>query len=360
MGLPELRPQEPLYRQIVAHFQERIRCGDLAPGDAIPPTFELARQFKVANQTAQNALRELSRRGLITRRPRKGSFVSPNLKAATIALVCGRSLLTEPDTRVYAQISWHLGKELAVRGYGSKLYTPSRPEEERTMLDDLSRDIRAGAIRAVAVVNESSQIGGWVKDECQVPWQFTGAYKGKSSSDPGWLRMGLGYLGQRGYRRVGIVVSSFGRGRELPKFRGELAAAQAWLKASPEVELIVPASNFPEQGMAAILARIDRPAPMPEALFVLDDNVCSGVILGLLSRHLHYPRDLGLLAVANKGIPILSPVPLSCIEWDSLGIARQNVLKLLNLLEGGDASLEAIAAADFNPMQLKEGKSCGE
>ena len=58
-GCIKLKQATPIYRQIILQIEEMIKKGEIKPGSRIPSTFDFARQFNIANQTAQNALKEL-------------------------------------------------------------------------------------------------------------------------------------------------------------------------------------------------------------------------------------------------------------------------------------------------------------
>lgn len=66
----------PLYRQVSAALEARVRAGELAPGDALPKEGALAQEFGVNRLTVRQALGELAQRGLIRTVHGRGSFVA--------------------------------------------------------------------------------------------------------------------------------------------------------------------------------------------------------------------------------------------------------------------------------------------
>ncbi|WP_327175412.1 TetR/AcrR family transcriptional regulator C-terminal domain-containing protein [Streptomyces sp. NBC_01335] len=58
-------PQEPPYRRIAGALRKRIESGELGPGDRIPSTREIARQWGVAMATATKVIAELRHEGLV-------------------------------------------------------------------------------------------------------------------------------------------------------------------------------------------------------------------------------------------------------------------------------------------------------
>lgn len=55
----------------------RIRMGEYSPGARIPTVRELAKEYRISNSTAAEAVRQLAEKGWITSSPKRGSIVSP-------------------------------------------------------------------------------------------------------------------------------------------------------------------------------------------------------------------------------------------------------------------------------------------
>jgi GntR family transcriptional regulator, histidine utilization repressor len=72
----------PLYMQLKEHVLQNIRSGEWRSGERVPSEHELVRKFKVSRMTANRALRELMRSGVLARVAGVGTFVG-DLKAAT-------------------------------------------------------------------------------------------------------------------------------------------------------------------------------------------------------------------------------------------------------------------------------------
>lgn len=66
----------PPYARIAAELRRRIRDGEFAPGDRVPSTRGLARQWNVALATATKALAALRQEGLVEAQPRVGTVVA--------------------------------------------------------------------------------------------------------------------------------------------------------------------------------------------------------------------------------------------------------------------------------------------
>jgi GntR family histidine utilization transcriptional repressor len=67
------------YQQLKAHILESIQAGRLRPRDRVPSEQELVRRFGVSRMTANRALRELARDGVVVRHTGVGTFVAEGL-----------------------------------------------------------------------------------------------------------------------------------------------------------------------------------------------------------------------------------------------------------------------------------------
>ncbi|MFJ4869614.1 TetR/AcrR family transcriptional regulator C-terminal domain-containing protein [Streptomyces sp. NPDC088757] len=95
---PSHRPTPP-YRAIAAELRRRIRAGELSPGDRVPSTRSITREWGVAMATATKALAVLRQEGLVRPEPGVGTVVTarrgPAASAGTAsAPVPGPTLLT--------------------------------------------------------------------------------------------------------------------------------------------------------------------------------------------------------------------------------------------------------------------------
>ncbi|HEY3607567.1 MAG TPA: TetR/AcrR family transcriptional regulator C-terminal domain-containing protein [Pseudonocardiaceae bacterium] len=68
--------EDPPYARIVAELRDRIDAGALAPGDRVPSTREITRQWGVAMATATKALTTLRQAGLVRSVPGIGTVVN--------------------------------------------------------------------------------------------------------------------------------------------------------------------------------------------------------------------------------------------------------------------------------------------
>lgn len=70
----------PLYLQLKAALEERIRTGALSPGQALPSERKLAEALGISRLTVRRALDELVAGGVLTRKQGSGTYVTPRVE----------------------------------------------------------------------------------------------------------------------------------------------------------------------------------------------------------------------------------------------------------------------------------------
>jgi|WetSurMetagenome_2_1015567.scaffolds.fasta_scaffold279657_1 GntR family transcriptional regulator, arabinose operon transcriptional repressor len=65
-----------LYEKVVADLTQKMSERLIIPGQRIPPEKELCREYQVSSITVKRAMKELSKKGLVVRRPKLGTFAA--------------------------------------------------------------------------------------------------------------------------------------------------------------------------------------------------------------------------------------------------------------------------------------------
>src|SRR5260370_24674342 len=128
-----------LQDQIARQIRERIRSGDLAPGDPLPSTRDLASELKLSRNTAVYAYERLISEGYLESASRAGIFVSRSItmpreirrsekKIATqssalqIHLAAPRPFRPcQPDVGLFPLLTWNRMRGRALRSEGRNL-----------------------------------------------------------------------------------------------------------------------------------------------------------------------------------------------------------------------------------------------
>lgn len=343
---------QPLYRQVVNMLEEQIYANRLRPGDRLPTTQELSRQTGLAKNTVQQALTLLTERGLLERVVGRGTFVSNRVHASTIAVVTGLSDSMSLSTFFFSLLRMAFRNRLNRSGWAAKFFFPADGEDCGKMLFDLERDIENGEVRGVLVLCPTNQIIDWMRKGCGVPCVDCDALSsvGDEAVEDGEVYRGLAYLASLGKKRVALLTGDNRRER--------FDAALEALRQGPAPDLAMEcflSDDIEESGGYRLYREAVHPRLAEfDALFVTNDFLCKGVMFGLRDLGVEVPRDVALLTHANKGIEILSPVPLTRLEADPdeyAACAMEHIMAGITG-RGTERRLEL--------PKLIIGKSCGE
>ncbi|MEQ4714824.1 TetR/AcrR family transcriptional regulator C-terminal domain-containing protein [Nonomuraea sp. B19D2] len=115
----------PPYARIVADIKRRIADGKLRPGDRVPSTRQLARDWQVALATAAKALALLAQEGVVVAEPRVGTIVAEPRGGRTAVRrqeISGNDMIRERIVRAAIEIADAEGlPELTMRGVADRL-----------------------------------------------------------------------------------------------------------------------------------------------------------------------------------------------------------------------------------------------
>jgi DNA-binding LacI/PurR family transcriptional regulator len=347
---------QPLYQQIESRLAALILSGELQPGDKLPTNKELAARFGVTVQTAHNAAALLCARGLIERTPGRGTFVSRRILSRTIGIICATNVFAgSAYFNFYKHVYGELCVELKRRGWHTALYFPTVENAPEQMLADLGQDATGDRLRGVIVLVDNGTVLSWLKEHPSLAHAEGENIPPTHDPQAGAAYRGAAYLLDRGYRRLAVVAHLIGdSSADAQRLEASIAAAYAerGLPLTATLHGGIGASHA--DGMAQARAILDGPGDAPEAFLALNDQGCAGVIFEVMRRKLDIPADVGVMAVANKGIAIPCPVPLTRLESDPADYARQKIERILARIDGRTPQLISISP------ELIVGESCGE
>lgn len=104
----------PLYEQVSNKIQEKIRKGELKPGERIGSINELLKEYDISRVTAVNALEDLVKRGFAVSRQGKGTFVkNAYIGEELMSLRSFKEISTEGGSKIIDFEKISLSEELA-------------------------------------------------------------------------------------------------------------------------------------------------------------------------------------------------------------------------------------------------------
>ncbi len=345
----EFEKPQALYQQIVSGLEQQIYSGKLLPGDKLPTTLDMSKQFGLAKNTVQQALTVLVERGMVERTTGRGTFVSKRVNCKTIAIVSGLNFLIQEPGRFFQLLCAELQARIEEAGWTVKFYLPANEDDCDKMLFDLSRDVTEGSIRGIFVNCGNASIKRWLTNDCQVPY-FSGPLDvlGVSADVHNELYRGLSYLLGRSRRRIAIITNY------LRMVTQTISKARADFCPDARIDYFLSESAEESAGYRIVKEKVCGRTGDFDALLVTNDFLCRGAMFGLMECGIRIPDDLAVLTHANKGINILSPVPLTRFEVDPGDYAACILDRLLAKLEGKKSN------STLRPPELIIGKSCGE
>ncbi len=340
-----LRPSVPLYRQIVSHFEREIFEGRLRPGDRIPPTKELAKQFGVNAETIQTSLRTLSDRGLVDRVRRSGTFVRPGIFDKSVAIVFGTRVFRDIDTAFYSVLLDRLTELFGERGWNHRYYIFGRKGGYDKTFHEFETGLSDGGIRAVVEFCVETRFDRWLTQKCSVPHTLCE----EPFDVPVLVSLGIEHLQRHGRRNVVVMAhehlltkaeEAFG---EFRRTHGGAGLQAIFLEVKPEQR-----DGYEQTKPLLASGRTF------DAILTVCDTTFRGVAHALLEGGVSVPGDVALITHANKGIDLFYHLPLTRLEVDPEDYAAEIVKEMELRIEG-----EAYRAKPMTP-RLIVGRTCGE
>jgi GntR family transcriptional regulator, transcriptional repressor for pyruvate dehydrogenase complex len=119
------RPRPRAHEYVVEQLRRQIMLGLVKPGETFPPERELARILSVGRSTVQEALAQLTRDGLVVRRPgRNGGTIVTGSAADVAESEETRTTLYPLVDVVYEALDFRLEIEPIVAGLAARNTTP--------------------------------------------------------------------------------------------------------------------------------------------------------------------------------------------------------------------------------------------
>lgn len=329
MEIPKFEKRQPLYRQIATHFEEQIYSRRLEPGERLPSTAKLAKEFGVTVDTMQQSLTILSERGLIERQQKRGTFVSNNILNKTIGLVFGKRIFTDRNYAFFNLFLDEVTNYLEKIGWDSKYYSLKNDGHFSKFIHEMEKDIRDGDIRGFFEFCSDFNFRDYIKNNhCPVPW-----YDNILDVDfTSFMEMSLNYLISLGSKNIAVITPI--KYLEIEKLIVDAVVDISGRHEAVNIDISTSA-NTDEEGYEAIKKVLSN-KNRPDAIVICRDGASPGVIYGLLEAGIKVPTDVTLLTHRNKGINIFSPQPLIYLETDPADFAKAAVTSLIAKINGDE------------------------
>jgi hypothetical protein len=301
------------YIEVSDRIEGMIHSKELKAGDRLPSNLELAEKFGVTPLTVQRGLSRLKSKGLLSRSPRRGTYVNGRGVGSVIGIMLGESPLSIPSP-FYRLVLNKIYENSPARNLSAKAYYPI-PRGSFEQFREASEDIAAGLLRCmVFFVCNGAFYEDW-KNKLQIPWTIVNFELADKT-----MAAGAGHLLDSGRRKI-LALSMYAT-NDVKRAEG-LAFGKAFSDRglSPEGSRLVVCGQDLMDGYAAVRELL-RAGEKFDAIHINHDIIVPGVMMALLEAGLKTPSDVAVSCHANKGVKIASPVPLTTAEVDLDSVAE--------------------------------------
>lgn len=341
-------------KQIAAAIKESIDRGIYRSGAKLPTLVELAKMFGTGLKAPRTAVAALVAEGLLVADRGKGITVVKNDRRGfrgRVLLIHGGTPLCYHINAVYSSIM----ERLSGKRYRVEQFLVPYSEKERSIfsLRDIRKECRASYDLVVAM-------GFWTPIIAEV-----------SASGVPFVMIGGDY-GNRPQGCIGQVVNDSARaigafaGRCRDKmvrkvlqvgFDGCGNDASETLRlfgiGCEQLRIAIGRNRqgvdgFCRPAFEAISARLAR-GRIPELVYFRDDYLAEGGLFALERAGLRAPRDLGVVTLLNRGLPLAYDPEPTRIECDPFAIGDTIASMVDRYLSTGEESGTEVVQASFVP-----------
>lgn len=324
----------PLYLQVKQNILQLIDRGELKDGDRLPPEIELARICNLSRGTVRMALSELAREGLVSRSPKRGSFLTLEKSdtSARIGVLSPLFVAQNSSFPDFFQAELVSGiREGALKKGATLLFLPNVQERWSANCRSFSDnpDVLLFLIPRKSDISLICEI-----ERTKTPCIALSAAVGNnfnyvaSANFKGSVQA-MEYLFSLGHRRIGLVINSFKGFDAQERYDGYRRALKN--KSIPfEKELVrvvkeVDSTRW-QKAAAKATAEILKTGK-PTAIFAPGSNLALGAKEAIEEAGLSIPEDISLVAfddfyLASHMSPKLTTVAQSIWELGRIGAEK--------------------------------------
>ena len=312
----------PKKRSVVEHLVEMIRekilSGEMPPDSRLPTTQKLAEQWGTYVPAVHAALTILTNEGLMSRRPRKGTFVCvPDNVLTRVGIFAPSQMWTEAKTLLFARETFLLLEDFLIQRHitSTVWFENRRGEKSGTPFKPLIKAIEKREIHALIALNAGNYNAGWL-NELPVPViGFSDLLRYHVNFDyENFFKLALKALSKKGCRSVAVISSLGNPEIDVPmKFPAlakqfHIKTRQSWIR----VDFQSPMTG--EQFGYKQFMELWNQEEKPDAVIVYSDSVASGVVLAVSTLGIKAQQNVQLVFHRNSEIPFVCPFSATYVE----------------------------------------------
>lgn len=337
--------------RIAGLLRERIEAGAWGPGEALPATQEMSREYGVSSNTIMAAFRRLEAEGLIESRPRKGRFVldrsqwiSQSVRRSSMIVSLGVPAFDNNPMSAawWTQIILAFQFQLARRGYSLNHVTLFEENPEK-MADEFERHLellgdQVAGVHLFATPRKRSLIARLRK--AGLPWVTVNPHDVERPCN--FVAAGNVSGGQQvadcfnklGFERVLLISPPTGESFTLTdKVNGFIQGYLRAHRSAAGMEMGWCEGIDPESAREPVEDYVKRHGRPPEAIFASGDDLAIGAMRVLGELGYRVPQDVSV--IGGTGSPFAEYVTpsLSVITQPMTAIGNAAADMLVDMVQ---------------------------
>ena len=337
----------PLYLQI-ARILEREIYERRYPGNKLPSERKLCERFGVSTITIKQSLNLLASKGLIYRRPRKGTFIIPHgerernqvirkevpgngntRRGIGILIPCVTGYFYPGIIKGVEDVCWERGYYLILGTYSG------RPQKEREYMEKL---LREGVRGLIVLPSYNSHLNPFYKtlQELNFPLVLVDTMvDGVEADFVATDNVKGAYLGTRhlirsGCKRIAFISGWFGSSTSRERFLGYREALEEM--GIPVRRELIREGNFTQEfGHSAIKKILSK--HRIDGIFSANEPITLGILRAIKELNLKIPEDIKMLSFDEVPLPPELNYPVIFITQPKYEIGRVAAEILLERVE---------------------------
>jgi DNA-binding LacI/PurR family transcriptional regulator len=329
--------------QIEQQLRQQILSGKILPGEKLPPTPILAKEWRVSCTVIQKAMAKLAASGFIERRPRQGTFIKLPTEKAVIGVLFGPSL-TDETAHFYRAMLQAIRGQIQQYNWFCRTYDgltggkglPLPPDAE--VNQHLVADLRNHAFKGLIEFSPGMRgLGEWERDISmpKVVFESPPAATDVEIDLTDFGTQSVAHLAARGCRNLMYIRASWHLSARSSDLAGVFDAAAKLQLPQPQVQsfLLTEQGSSLEQTLFQNIQLLCQQwqrgqIPKPDGLVVNTDIGMRAIALALIHSGVQVPKDLAVVCLANDGVDLHYGIPVVRYEFSVKEVADR-MLELL-------------------------------
>ena len=365
-----------VYEKAEQEIEAQILDGRLKAGDCVLSENAICSIYGISRRSARSAIENLIRKGLLYRRPGKGTFVS-SLKSGTGNRIAEFSIaLIIPDISDLFILKICEGIQAAANQYNCNLVIKTSNGD----IDRENQNIHYSIQRQEDGVIIFPNYGRfnveelWRLKDSGLPFVLIDRYfedidtnyVGVDNIRGGYLA--TSHLIRLGHRRIAHLYGSRGSANDgrLAGYRqalsdNEIPCNEKWIRRFEDLALKSGGSRFEPDVECGYenMKHLLRFSEIPTAVFAGNDYQALGAVKAIKEQRLRIPEDIAIVGFDELTINPFLEIPLTTIRQPIYEIGRNAVEILLRKIAEQDTGKRASTERIILPVELVIGASCG-